>query len=106
MQIFQIYISETAEGLEDIPREYKDLYSLVPHADVLSLLETHDAKYVAVMTEKKGCVNSALLIEEIVGYMLSTYTGRLFSVKKHILLKLYWKRFSNIACKRIFDNCR
>ena len=76
MQIFQIYISETAEGLEEIPREYKDLYSLVPHADVLSLLETHDAKYVAVMTEKKGCVNSALLIEEIVGYMLSTYTGR------------------------------
>jgi hypothetical protein len=43
---------------------------------VLSLLETHDKQYVAVMSEKKGCVNSALLIEEVVGYLLATYKGR------------------------------
>jgi len=76
MQIFQVYISDTVEGIDLIPKEYKELYSLVPHADVLSLLETHDKQYIAVITEKKGCVNAAVLIEEIVGYMLSTYTGR------------------------------
>jgi glycine/D-amino acid oxidase-like deaminating enzyme len=76
MQIFPVYISETAQGLEDIPKEYTDLYSTVPHADVLSLLETHDKQYVAVMSERKGCVNSAMLIEEIVGYMIATFKER------------------------------
>lgn len=76
MQISPIYISETAQDIDSIPKEYKDLYSLVPHKNVLSLLETHDKEYVAVMSERKGCVNGAMLVEEIVGYMLATFKGR------------------------------
>ncbi len=71
-----VYIAEHAEGLDQIPRAYKDLYNIVPHEDVLSLLETKDKQYIAVMSERKGCVNSALLVEEIVGYLLSKYAGR------------------------------
>lgn len=76
MQVSPIYISETIRSLDKIPKEYKDLYSLVPHDDVLSLLETKDRQYIAVMSERKGCVNSAMLVEEIAGYLLSTYKGR------------------------------
>lgn len=76
IQVSPIYISDTAEDIDQIPKVYKDLYSLVPHADILSLLETEDTSYVAVMSERKGCVNAAVLIEEIVGYLLSTFKGR------------------------------
>lgn len=76
LQISPIYISDKAEGIKDIPSEYKHLYSLVPHENLLALLETEDTQYVAVMSERKGCVNSALLVEEIVGYLLATYKGR------------------------------
>lgn len=85
MQIFPIYIADDVPGagnaahklaLEKIPKTYAHLYSLVPHENVMSLLETHDKQYVAVMSERKGCVNSAMLVEEIVGYMLATFKGR------------------------------
>lgn len=76
LQVFPIYISEYVEGIETIPREYSHLYSLVPHEDVLSLLETNNRKYIAVISQRKGCVNSALLVEEIAGFLLSKYKGR------------------------------
>lgn len=95
LQVFPIYISkEEVERLsggdnkggvesdnrlsmsEIIPKEYSHLYSIVPQEDLLNLLETEDTQYVAVMSERKGCVNGALLVEEIVGYLLSTYKGR------------------------------
>ncbi|MBU3668347.1 MAG: FAD-binding oxidoreductase [Candidatus Taylorbacteria bacterium] len=76
LQVFPIYIAEDAPGLENIPKEYAELYSLVPHDDVLALLESKDRQYIAVISERKGCVNAAMLIEEIVGYLLSVYKGR------------------------------
>lgn len=76
LQVFPIYISKFAEGVEKIPKEYSHLYNLVPHEDVLALLETKDRRYIAVISERKGCVNSALLVEEIAGYLLAKYKGR------------------------------
>ncbi len=76
LQVFPIYIAEDAEGIEDIPKEYKHLYNLVPRDNILSLLETNDPQYVAVISERKGCVNAAMLVEEVVGYLLSVYKGR------------------------------
>ncbi len=76
LQVFPIYISKHCEGLEKIPKEYSHLYSLVPHEDVMALLETTDRRYVAVISERKGCVNSALLVEEVAGFLLSKYKGR------------------------------
>lgn len=76
MQVFPVYIAENAPHLDWIPKQYKDLYSLVPHENILSLLETSNKEYIAVMSERKGCVNSAMLVEEIVGYLLATFKGR------------------------------
>lgn len=76
-----IYIADDAEGLKNIPPMYKDFYSVVPRENVLSLLESIDNQYVAAMPEKKGCTNSALLVEEIVGYLLAEYKGRFLLVE-------------------------
>lgn len=84
--IEQIYIADDADGLADIPPAYKDLYSVVPRENILSLLESIDPQYIAAMPEKKGCTNSALLVEEIVGYLLSTYKDR-FILAEHTPIK-------------------
>ncbi len=70
-------ISETADFVDTIPLEYKDFYTLVPHEEVLSLLETKEITFCAVLSYQKGCINSALFCEEVVGYLHATYPDRL-----------------------------
>lgn len=61
---------------EQLSIEYKDLYSVVPQADLLGLLETEDVRYMACIASQKGCMNSALFTEELFGYLLAAYPGR------------------------------
>lgn len=77
-----LLLAEEAKGIKDIPELYKDLYTLVPQRDILSLLETEDTDYIAVLPERKGCMNSALFCEELVTYMLAAYASR-FTVTEH-----------------------
>lgn len=72
----RILIAENAPFLNRIPKKYHFLFSLVPQSDVLSLLETKNADYWAVVSYKKGVANSALLCEELVEYMLGAYPER------------------------------
>ncbi len=65
-----------------LPQEFDGLYEVVPQANILSLLETEDSDYVAATSLKKGCTNSALLTEELAGYLLSQYKGR-FTLLEH-----------------------
>lgn len=103
IQVTPIYIADDAVGIDKIPREYKDLYSLVPHANILSLLETDNEKYVAAKTERKGCVNAAMLIEEIVGYMLATYKGRFMLCEEtHIQEVILEKDLAVLKSKKFF----
>lgn len=77
-----LMISEQAKGLTDIPEIYKDLYTVLPKRDILSLLETQDEDYIAILPERKGCMNSALFCEELIGYLLSRYENR-FRLAEH-----------------------
>jgi glycine/D-amino acid oxidase-like deaminating enzyme len=76
INIYPIYIADHVADLDKIPAEYRSLYELIPHKDILSLLETQDSQYIAVTAEKKGALNSALFVEELVGFMLDRYKGR------------------------------
>lgn len=76
MQARMVMVSEDWEELPYIPEIYQDLYVRVPRVDVLSLLETDDRRFVACISSEKGCTNSALLVEELTGYLLATYTDR------------------------------
>ncbi len=75
-------ISESADFVNSIPEVYKDFYTLVPNELVLSLLETEDTAFCAVLSYQKGCINSALFCEEVVGYLQATYKDRL-SIYEH-----------------------
>lgn len=82
MNTYPIYIADHVKEVEKIPSEFKSLYELIPHKDILSLLETADQQYIAAMSEKKAVVNSALLVDELVGYLLDKYKGR-FRLAEH-----------------------
>jgi len=82
-----MYVADNFDGLDKIPKEYKGLYEIVPHVNILSLLETKDESYMAATATKKGCTNSARFSEELAGYMLNKYQGR-FSLYEHTTLQM------------------
>lgn len=76
LQTETIIISEEWQEYKNIPAEYKNLYGLVAHKDILKLLETNNQDYIASLSYQKGCMNSALFSEELIGYLVATYEGR------------------------------
>ncbi len=82
IQTMPIYIADHIKDIEKIPNEYRSLYQMIPHKDILSLLETEDSQYIAVTSQKKAVVNSALMVDELVGYLLNKYKGR-FQLAEH-----------------------
>lgn len=75
-------ISAHAGLMQKIP-EYLQLYcSEVPHSLVLESLHTESALFIAASASPVGCINSALLCEELVAWMIATY-GHRMSVAEH-----------------------
>jgi len=72
-----IILADHWDELVDIPKEFKDLYSLATQKDILQLLETNNIDYIACLSYQKGCMNSALFSEELIGYLIATYKDRL-----------------------------
>lgn len=71
-----IVLAEEWDGRAAIPDGYASLYTVAPQRDILSLLETHNPDYVGVLAFQKGCMNSALFSEELIGYLIATYPSR------------------------------
>ena len=71
-----IAISTEATFLDQIPREYADLYEMVPQARIRELLELEHDAYVAVLLNRKGCANSALICQEVLRYLGRQYPDR------------------------------
>lgn len=76
LDLESILVAEEAPYLKQIPAKYMNLYATLPHTDVLALMETNNTAYTAVVSYQKGCTNSALLSEELAGYMLASYSDR------------------------------
>ncbi len=104
LQVYPIYVSEGIAEDPRIMREPKDLYEVIPQADILSLLETSDDSYIGATSTKKGCINSALLVEELVGYLLAKYKDR-FSLYEHSSVRLV-ELDQGVATLRIVTNMR
>lgn len=71
-----LMIAEESDVLSKIPKEYEGLYTIMPAKDILELLETENTIYVAAISGRKGCMNSASFSEEVVGSLLSNYPDR------------------------------
>lgn len=69
-------ISASAPFADRIPVEYEGLYEIVPKEQVAELLQTNNEAYHAVLSFQKGCLNSALLCEEVIDFMVKTYPDR------------------------------
>lgn len=71
-----IEISDEASFLGEIPEKFRDLYTIVPQAIIRERLGIDADKYVAVLVNKKGCGNSALLCQELLGFLKRQYRDR------------------------------
>lgn len=69
-------VSEDADFLGEIPREFADLYTVVPQATVRELLEISDDGYVAVLSNLAGCANSGLLSQQVLADLQSRHADR------------------------------
>ncbi len=76
LRVASCVVSEEAEFLGEIPSEYSHLYSVVTPAHVRELLGTSDDRYQAVISDREGCVNGALLIEQVLSYLHEEYPDR------------------------------
>jgi glycine/D-amino acid oxidase-like deaminating enzyme len=82
----KMYISQEYVRMLDIPDVYNPYYEVIPHASLLSLSQTIDTDYIAAYPHKKGCLNSAVLVEQLTAYLVQTYSIDRFKIyeKTHI----------------------
>ena len=71
-----IEISEEAAFLGEIPAAFRDLYTIVSQARIRQRLGVDLDDYVAVLVNKKGCGNSALLCQDLLAYFKRQYPDR------------------------------
>ncbi|HYC83406.1 MAG TPA: FAD-binding oxidoreductase [Candidatus Paceibacterota bacterium] len=76
LQAESLVLADNWGRLADIPAEYDDLYTIADQVDLLKLLETDNTDYIASLSYQKGCMNSALFTEELIGYLIATYKDR------------------------------
>lgn len=88
----EFLISETAPFIDSIPNNMKHLYRLVSQDEILQKLETKDKQFQALVTDKAGCMNSALFCQEIVSYLLKKYSDRFVLYENTNILKLVLNR--------------
>ncbi len=80
MKVDRLEVSETV--LEMIQEKYTGLYSVVGADEVMLKMETKDSSYIAVLSVRKGCMNSAEFCEDLVEFMSREYGGR-FTLYEH-----------------------
>lgn len=104
-----IFIAENKKTILKIDKKYEGLYEFIPQKKILSLLETNDPHYLAVVVQKKGSINSALFCSELCSYLVNLYPKRFTIFEKSKVEKIYLDKNSasfsvgnyKIACKRI-----
>lgn len=94
-----ISVSDTFKARKEIPRSLKKFYNVIPHAELARLLQTKDPAYIAVLSGKKGVMNSAKFSEEVITKLLKRYPSRLTLVEHAPVevVKLY-KRDAELVC--------
>jgi effector-binding domain-containing protein/glycine/D-amino acid oxidase-like deaminating enzyme len=69
-------VADSAPFIDQIPNELAGLYRVVTMEEVRALLGTDDDRYCAVMSDRKGCANSALLVEQVLAYLQAAFADR------------------------------
>lgn len=72
----KVLVANEANLMNQIPSPLSHYCTEIPRREILERLETNDERYLAAAASQKGCINSALFCEELVGYLLSTFSSR------------------------------
>lgn len=78
----RVRIVEEAPFVQNLEQEFADLYELISREELASLIETTAPDFTAVLSYQKGCINSALLCEEVARHLLASYPER-FTLLEH-----------------------
>lgn len=81
-------ISENAPWLNNLPANFTGLYSVVEPKHILSLLETKDPSFVATLSSLKGCLNSALFVEQLLDWLKLTYGDKCLIFEQSPVIKI------------------
>lgn len=69
-------ISEEADFLDRIPAEFTGLYEVVPQARIRELLDDREDRYLAVLSDLKGCANSGAFVQQVLAALERRYPRR------------------------------
>lgn len=69
----KMYIADEFFGKMKIPENYSQYYEVIPHESILSLCESVNPAYIAAYPVRKGCLNSAVLTEQLITYLVNKY---------------------------------
>lgn len=83
-----LYVAQEARAKLDFSAAEEALITWLPKAEVLKLLETPDAHFIAAQSERKGVTNSALLCEEITSLLLARFPDRFFVIEETPVLQI------------------
>lgn len=72
----RVEISKGAPFLAQIPADYDGFYDLVPQSVIQSRLPGRADAYSAVLLNRKGCGNSALLCQELLAFLRHAHESR------------------------------
>ncbi len=86
IHIDTILVDENWIKKNEIPKKYEHLYSTISSEKIKILLNTNQEDYIAVLSTKKWCTNSALLCEELLLYLQNKYADR-FTVYENTPIK-------------------
>jgi glycine/D-amino acid oxidase-like deaminating enzyme len=73
----ELLLAKNHPALRQLSPAIRALATWLPHADILSLLETEDRAFLGAVAGTKGCMNSALFTEELLGRLLQKYPQRI-----------------------------
>ncbi len=72
----KLSIADDCPYLEKIPQKFHNLFSIIKKKNLMEYLETNDTSYYAMITVKKGVMNSALFCEDLLTYIFKNFSNR------------------------------
>lgn len=71
-----IRVANHLAWLKDIPKEYDQLYTIEHQNTILARIESENPEYIASISYKKGCMNSAVFTEQLLSHLIERYPSR------------------------------
>lgn len=73
----ELLLAKNHPVLRQLSPAIRSLATWLPHTDILALLETENVSFIGAVAGTKGCMNSALFTEELLGRLLKRYLRRI-----------------------------